>query len=348
MPIPNIESLFQPVSADAPCGADLEYDPAFLELDRLSEGKPEQQMGDHVVPAQEPDWKEVGNRALGLLEKTKDIRIAVRLTRARLYTEGFAGFADGLAVVRGIVETFWDGFYPRLDPDDDNDPTFRVNVLMSLCDGATFIDRIRVLPVVASRTFGRFSLRDMAVAAGELPPAAGAEAPKTSTIEGAFTECPIPELQATADAVHAALASLSAIEAFVAEKVGASSGTNFSKLTDVLRTAEKTLATQLTRRGVGVEGVAGEGGEAGDGATGTTGRGPSIAGEINSREDVIRVLDKVCGYYERYEPSSPIPLLVQRAKRLVSASFMDIMRDLAPDGMAQIENLKGKDETQSS
>jgi type VI secretion system protein ImpA len=304
-------------------------------------------MGDHVVPAQEPDWKEVGNRALALLAKTKDIRIAVRLTRSRLYTEGFVGFADGLAVLRGVVETFWDGFYPRLDPDDDNDPTFRVNILMSLCDGPTFIDRIRVVPLVASRAFGRFSLRDIAVAAGEIPPAAGAEPPKTSTIEGAFTECPVPELQATTDAIRAAMASLAAIESFVAEKVGASSGTNFAKLTDVLRMAEKTLATQLARRGVGAEAAAGEGGEAGaEGAP--TGRGPSIAGEINSPDDVIRVLDKVCSYYERHEPSSPIPILVQRAKRLVSASFMDIVRDLAPDGLAQIENLKGKDETQSS
>jgi len=83
MPILNIESLLQPISAEVPCGPDLEYDPAFLELDRLSEGKPEQQMGKTIVPAQEPDWKEVADRTLALLAKTKDIRIAVRLTRFR-------------------------------------------------------------------------------------------------------------------------------------------------------------------------------------------------------------------------------------------------------------------------
>jgi type VI secretion system protein ImpA len=252
-------------------------------------------------------------------------------------------------VVRGIVENFWDGFYPRLDPDEANDPTFRVNILMSLCDGSTFIDRIRTVPLVASRTFGRFSLRDMAVASGELPPVAGAEPPKAATIEGAFNECPLPELQATADAVRAATASLAAIETFVGDKVGAASGTNFSKLQEVLRTAEKALATRLARRGVGAEIAAASEGPAVGSTSGVLhAGGPSISGEINSREDVIRTLEKVCSYYERYEPSSPIPLLVQRAKRLVSASFLDIVRDLAPDGLAQIENLKGKDETQSS
>jgi len=35
--------------------------------------------------------------------------------------------------------------------------------------------------------------------------------------------------------------------------------------------------------------------------------------------------------------------LLQRSKRLVSANFLDIVRDLAPDGLPQIENLRGKD-----
>jgi type VI secretion system protein ImpA len=347
MPIPNIESLFEPVSADAPCGADLEYDPSFQELDRLSQGKPEQQMGDTIVPAQEPDWREVGNRAIALLGKTKDLRIAIRLTRARINTEGFGGLADGLAVVRGVVEKFWDGFHPRLDPEDDNDPTQRVNILMELCDGATFIDRVRLVPLVASRSFGRFSLRDLAIASGELPPLEGVDPPKASAIDGAFTECPLPDLQTTANAVRSALECLTAVEAFVTEKVGAANGPSFSKLTQVLRTADKALAPRLARRGVVTEGAA-DGDSATEGAGGGPGGGPSIAGEVNSREDVIRVLDKICSYYERYEPSSPIPLLLQRSKRLVSANFLDIVRDLAPDGLAQIETLRGKDGTESS
>jgi len=175
---------------------------------------------------------------------------------------------------------------------------------------------------------------------------AGIEPPKASAIEGAFTECPVPELQATADALRSSLASLAAIEAFVAEKVGASNGTNFAKLTEVLRAAEKIMTSRLALRGVGTEGGA-EGGDAADGSGGGSG-GPSISGQINSREDVVRVLDKICMYYERCEPSSPIPILLQRSKRLVSANFMDIVRDLAPDGLAQVETLRGKDGSESS
>jgi type VI secretion system protein ImpA len=66
-----------------------------------------------------------------------------------------------------------------------------------------------------------------------------------------------------------------------------------------------------------------------------------VDGEIRSRDDVIRVLDRICEYYERHEPSSPLPMLLRRAKRLATMSFLDILRELAPDGVAQAEALGG-------
>jgi type VI secretion system protein ImpA len=348
MPFNNIELLLAPISPDSPCGKDLEYDPAFLDFDRISQGKPEQQMGSTIVPAQDPEWKEVASRAIDLLAKTKDLRIAVKLARALLNTEGLNGFADGLKVIQGIVENFWDGFYPKLDPDDGNDPTFRVNTLMSLCDSTAFIDRIRTIPLVSARSFGRFSLRDFAIVSGEQPPTEGVEPPKASDVDGAFMECPLPELQATADTLHAASTALTAIETFVGDKVGASAGPNFSKLTGFLRTGEKILAPRLAQRGAAAAGNAGPGAATDGAAIGGPTGGPSMSGEINSRDDVIRVLDKICSYYQRVEPSSPIPILLQRSKRLVSANFLDIVRDIAPDGLSQVENLRGKDPTENS
>jgi len=66
-----------------------------------------------------------------------------------------------------------------------------------------------------------------------------------------------------------------------------------------------------------------------------------ISGEINSREDVLRSLDRLLAYYSRHEPSSPLPVLLNRAKHLVNADFAAIVRNLIPDGMSQFENLRG-------
>jgi type VI secretion system protein ImpA len=68
---------------------------------------------------------------------------------------------------------------------------------------------------------------------------------------------------------------------------------------------------------------------------------PSVAGEIRSREDAIRMLERVCEFMERTEPSNPAPLLIRRAQRLVSKNFIEIMEDLAPDSLGAIKGIAG-------
>ena len=62
----DIKSLLAEISPENPCGEDLEYDPAFGDMERAAQGKPEQQMGDALVPAQEADWPEVKSKAMPL------------------------------------------------------------------------------------------------------------------------------------------------------------------------------------------------------------------------------------------------------------------------------------------
>ena len=58
-------------------------------------------------------------------------------------------------------------------------------------------------------------------------------------------------------------------------------------------------------------------------------------GAIRSRQDAIRALDAVAEFFRSNEPSSPIPLLVDRAKRLVSKDFLEVLADVAPDALGQ-------------
>jgi type VI secretion system protein ImpA len=67
----------------------------------------------------------------------------------------------------------------------------------------------------------------------------------------------------------------------------------------------------------------------------------TVVAEIASRDDVVRAIDRICDYYSRHEPSSPVPLLLSRARRLATGSFVDIVRDLAPDALVEIEKVCG-------
>ncbi len=333
----DLESLLAEVTGDEPCGPNLEYDAGFVELERASAGKPEQQIGDTVVAAEPPDWREVRKLATDLASKTRDLRVAVHLARALARTAGMPGLADGLELVHGLIERHWDGVHPQLDPDDDNDPTMRVNTLLGLCDPDTMLPAVREAVLVESRALGRFSYRDMQIAAGDAPAPEGHAAPDPAAIEGAFMDCDVEALAATAAAVESSEARIRQIETVLTERVGTGSAADLSALPTLLKEIRVALAERLARRGIG-EGAATEAG----GAAGPAGAVQAITGEITSREDVVRVLDKACAYFNRHEPSSPVPLLLQRAKRLVVAKdFMEIIRDVAPDGLSQVENLRG-------
>ena len=102
------------------------------------------------------------------------------------------------------------------------------------------------------------------------------------------------------------------------------------------------MSEHLTQRGVSEAEVSSEASiGAKNEAPGSQTSAQPMTGQINSQEDVIRVLDMACEYFKQHEPSSPVPLLLQRAKRLVAKDFMEILRDLTPAGVTQAEEISG-------
>ncbi len=290
-----------------------------------------------MVPAQDPDWKTVAARAQELLERSKDLRVAAWLTHSTTYSQGLPGLRDGLRLLASLLDKYWDVVHPQLDAEDDNDPTMRVNALVSLT-GAGMLNLVSNAPLVRSAALGAFSLRDYKIANGELPAPAGDEAPPDmSMIDGAFIDSDAQDVEATATAAREALDAMAAIEASLSQNLLPGQLPDLSPLPQMLQEINAIFNARLAGASDSDEADQEEPGVAADasavGAAATPAQRP--AGEINSREDVVRMLDKACEYYRRAEPGSPVPLLLQRAKRLVTMEFMDIMQDLAPDGADQ-------------
>jgi type VI secretion system protein ImpA len=90
-----VEALLTPIGEASPCGDDLEYDADFTALTTSAQGKPEQQFGDTVIPAVEPEWRQVAEQSDALLRRSKDVRPAVLLLRASTRLQGLAGSSPG-------------------------------------------------------------------------------------------------------------------------------------------------------------------------------------------------------------------------------------------------------------
>lgn len=351
MALIETQKLLAEISPQAPCGEDLSYDPAYLELERLAQGTEERQVGDVVVPAEEPNWREVADTALALLERSRDLRVVLYTAVAALKLEGLPGLRDGLALLRGALERYWETIHPQLDPEDP-DPIERVNIIAALVepesnlrDPMRFLRRVREAPLCESRQLGRFGYRDIQVARGEVaaPPSSESPPPDTGQIEAAFQDTDTEFLQEVGRAASEALGHLEGIDTFLTDTLGADRAPDLDALSSVLRQVNHELAEQLSRRGYGApeaeQAAAPPAQAAAQGAPG----GQPLSGEIRSPQDVVAALERICRYYEANEPSSPVPLLLRRAQRLVSKSFVEIIQDLNPEGVQQIELICGLD-----
>jgi type VI secretion system protein ImpA len=338
MALVDSESLLRPISEVLPSGPNLEYDPLFADLERALVGKAEQQIGDVVTPAEDPDWNRVLRLSIDLLARTKDLRIACPLVRSLAVRHGLSGLDEGLLLIREMLSRYWADVHPQLDPDDNNDPTIRVNSLSALC-GPEGIMSLRAAAVFQSRAFGPVTVRDCLAAVGSGETARV----DASSIDAALQEMGAEGLGTLVGACDHVLDNILAIERTFEEHVG-SAGPDMSRLTQMVRQLGKLFRPRLEAlraATAAANGGADQNGQSGALSTNGTSFHSGAPGEIRSRDDVVRTLDKICDYYRRYEPSSPIPFFLERCKRLVSMNFLDILRDMTPDALSQAEVVTG-------
>ena len=334
----DVPLLLAAVSANSPCGEDMEYDADFLQLERAAKGQPERSMGDSILPAEPPQWRDIQQQSLDLLQRSKDLRITHFLLQSSLALQGPVGLAEVLTLINALLREYWADLHPRLDADDDNDPTVRINALSGLTSDAT-IRLLRESILTRSRTFGPVTLRAALNASG-LQSFAD-EQLGNQQLNAAFLDSDPEQLQATRDALSAARAACEAIEQQVNDQVGSAQGVDLSALKQPLKQALQLLnqAVPGTDSSSDPEAVSEDNAPSVDNAAAPAAPRPS--GDIATRDDVLRSLDKILAYYTRHEPSSPLPVLLNRAKNLVHADFAAIVRNLIPDGMSQFENLRG-------
>jgi type VI secretion system protein ImpA len=64
-------------------------------------------------------------------------------------------------------------------------------------------------------------------------------------------------------------------------------------------------------------------------------------GIVRTRQEAIAALDAVAEYFKRAEPSSPVPIFIDRAKRLVSKNFLEVLADIVPTAVPQAREAGG-------
>jgi len=325
--------LLKTLAPSLPCGEDLEYDADFLQLQQAAVGRSEQQFGATIIPAQPPDWHAVEKLALGLLTRTRDLRVIAFLAQAWTETRGLAGYAEGLSLAVVTLDRYWDDVHPRLDAGGEEDPMPRMNALASLGDMQGCARSARSACLLDD-VHGRLALRDA-----------------ESLLDGGRTEADYPggrarllenlrqawlQGDAAALAVAQAAEALCRIQELTAGRLGPAWCPDY---TQVLRALD---AVQRAWRDIEAPS---EPAPAHPQALAESAAAPAAAApaarwqdaQIRSREEAAAMLSKVCAYFDAHEPSHPAPYLIRRAQQLIPLGFHDILRNLAPQGLEQFE-----------
>jgi len=347
----DIDALARPIDDNEPAGPDLEY-AGVAELDRFAAGTPGtiDPSTQELVGAEEPNWRKVGEQATELLGKTKDLRVAAWLTRAELANRGLPGLADGLKLIATLLETFWDSLYPMLDRDEGDDPIERMNVLSNLspdpaqsygsASTEALLRTLRGTVIVESREVGRFTVRDLDYVLGRMQPPAGQTAPAQGLLAAAWkTGDPVAN-QERRDGIATGLAAVQAIVKLFSERSG--QRPNLDLLQNTLRRVGEFYAEQDAATAAEAADAAGDEESAGEvgGSAGAAGKIPRSGG-LASRADAVRILQQVAVFLRKSEPSSPAPMFVDRAVKLLQMDFNAIVKELMPDSRDRIEMLGG-------
>src|SRR6267142_77293 len=114
----DVEALLAPIPGDNPVGENLQYS-AYDEMREARRAEESLPSGDWQRDVKAAEWpKVIDLTTSALASKTKDLQICAWLVEALVELYGFVGLRDGLNVMRGLHEQYWEQVYPQIDEGD--------------------------------------------------------------------------------------------------------------------------------------------------------------------------------------------------------------------------------------
>jgi type VI secretion system protein ImpA len=328
MPLP--EGLLNPIPGDNPSGKNLRYDPIY---DKIREARREEEalpQGDWSREIKKADYPQVVKLATDVLNsKSKDLQIAAWLTEALIFREHVAGLREGLDLLKGFVEKFWDTMYPEIEDDD-----LEIRAAPLAWVGSRLDLAVRRLPLTKSKL--DFFKYQESRRVGYEKDCEGNDA-KTAARNTAIEEkkCTAEEFDeavgATGDAYYeklsgnlvAALESQRALEALCDEKFGRDAP-NFGNLRAALEEVQD-MVKQYYKPVVEepepvaeepLEEVSEEAAESVAAAAAVAApKKRAVAAEPLDRDDAMQRIWAIAGFLRRESPQNPVPYLLLRAAR---------------------------------
>lgn len=321
----KLSNWLKDISGDSPCGENfVDNSVEYLALEAKIDGV-----------AESSEWKKLKQEMEGFLGKTKDIRLYAVYTRILIHTEKnpVMGLAKGLQLVHHSMENYWDCLYPNIDEDDPEEAFFdRNNALAEFASFKHLILPLSKRLTILSIGLGNYTLEDIVTL-----DAGGAVSDKQ----------PLQGLMPDEEKEYAELSEYFRLSLEIAESIK----TLYHQKTNEVFPEFNDHLLPMLKKGAALGG----GNASGDVDTASAesnGGGGSqmvvpamqIQGAINNRKDIIKALGLICEYYETNEPSSPVPLMLERVTKMVDMNYREIFAEFQLGADSTLDKVFGQAE----
>ena len=336
----NLEALLAPISGDQPTGPNLRLnDSAGAIYYRIKDARSAARMAERQADAEAdrgslaPEWRLIFEQAQELLANhSKDLEVACWLTEAALRMHGFAGLRDAMGLLAGLVEAYWS----ELHSVDDEDIGAKVAPIAGLNgtggEGA-LIQPLRLAPLTGAKGTEPAGLWHYMVLRKR-----GATAPEAKQLAEAATSTDRPTFVAVYRNIGAALASYSALSAYLDSVCGDETPPS-STIRNTLVEAQDALRdlTGLDQAALDEPAVTGrpatepEPGQ--DAPPSAQTSAPPVSGPaiLATRDDALRELDRIATFFREHEPNSPTAYTLQTLIRRARLPLAELLQELIPD-----------------
>ena len=242
---PDDSAALPPVSADDPCGPDLDLigDSEFMNFMAATEGQ---------LPAayfsfdrKTIDFPAALATAGKLLERSHDLRLLVLMAKLAILNRDLQGFAHWLGAIAWLLANHWDDAHPRAE---DGDYAARLVQLATLDDGPVVALPLQYAPLVETQRDGVLVFRAQLVASGDAKAREGESLPSAAAIDKILMNVDLDKLAAAMSDLRAARSAVETIRAVSIERVGFEQAISFNALAPLLERMTAFLRSALARR----------------------------------------------------------------------------------------------------
>jgi len=322
----EILKLLEPIEGPNPAGTYLRDEPGddgLTVYDKIKKARTEvvdSLTGDRTPP----DYAQVQKLAeSALATKSKDIQLAAWLTEALLKRDGIAGLRDGLDLMKGLLEQYWDHLYPELEDDDAEMRAMPLNWVGDYLDvpvkfaplnnkGHSFFEYREAVSIgyeaESADNDAKRKARTEAIDAGK---------PTLEEFDKSFQATPKTWYKELVANIDGSVGALDELDKLGAERFG-SDAPSFGKLRDAIGDvqgeARQLLAKKLEADPDPIEPEPIEQ-ESAPSAPGEPVSAASLSAEPISREDAASHIAAAARFLQRDDPTNPASYLMVRGFR---------------------------------